>query len=93
MYPHPNKSLLGGVNILRAALTGSNDVSLRPKPIIIASLHLNVLQIPQQYKNLGRQSKDKYEEHHAKLIHELIECDEFDDIATLKVCSTFASIA
>ena len=42
-------------------------------------------QIPQQYKNLGRQTKDKYDEHHAKLIHELIECDEFDDIATLKV--------
>merc|ERR1711899_180957 len=63
MYPNPNKGLLGGVNILRAALTGSND-------------------IPQQYKNLGRQTKDKYDEHHAKLIHELIECDEFDDIAT-----------
>ena len=30
MYPNPNpnKSLLGGVNILRAALTGSNDVRL-----------------------------------------------------------------
>ena len=28
MYPHPNKALLGGVNILRAALTGSNDVRL-----------------------------------------------------------------
>ena len=54
----------------------------------MASLHLNVLQIPQQYKNLGRQSKDKYEEQHAKLIHELIECDEFDDIATLKVGGT-----
>ena len=65
MYHNPNKGLLGGVNILRAALTGSND-------------------IPQQYKNLGRQAKDKYEEHHAKLINELIECDEFDDIATLK---------
>merc|ERR550532_3422139 len=65
MYPNPNKGLLGGVNILRAALTGSND-------------------IPQQYKNLGRQSKDKYDEQHAKLINELIECDEFDDIATLK---------
>ena len=26
MYPNPNKGLLGGVNILRAALTGSNDV-------------------------------------------------------------------
>jgi len=64
-HPPPHKALLGGVNILRAALTGSND-------------------IPQQYKNLGRQAKDKYEEHHAKLIHELIECDEFDDIATLK---------
>ena len=34
---------------------------------------------------MGRQTKDKYDEHHAKLIHELIECDEFDDIATLKV--------
>ena len=34
---------------------------------------------------MGRQSKDKYDEQHAKLIHELIECDEFDDIATLKV--------
>ena len=44
-----------------------------------------MLQIPQQYKNLGRQSKEKYEEHHAKLINELIECDDFDDIATLKV--------
>lgn len=65
MYPNPNKGLLGGVNILRAALTGSND-------------------IPQQYKNLGRQAKDKYEEHHSKLINELIECDEFNDIATLK---------
>jgi len=66
MYPNPNKGLLGGVNILRAALTGSND-------------------IPQQYKNLGRhQVKDNYDLHHAKLIHELIECDEFDDIATLK---------
>jgi len=65
MYTNPNKGLLGGVNILRAALTGSND-------------------IPQQYKNLGRQSKEKYEEHHAKLINELIECDDFDDIATLK---------
>jgi hypothetical protein len=43
------------------------------------------LQIPQQYKTLGRQSKEKYEEHHTKLINELIECDEFDDIATLKV--------
>jgi len=66
MYPHPNKALLGGVNILRAALTGSND-------------------IPHQYKNLRQnQAKDEYEKHHAKLIHELIECDEFDDIATLK---------
>ena len=27
MYTNPNKGLLGGVNILRAALTGSNDVS------------------------------------------------------------------
>ena len=26
MYTNPNKGLLGGVNILRAALTGSNDV-------------------------------------------------------------------
>lgn len=65
MYTNPNKGLLGGVNILRAALTGSND-------------------IPQQYKNLGRQSKEKYEEHHAKLIDELIKCDDFDDIATLR---------
>ena len=31
MYTNPNKGLLGGVNILRAALTGSNDVIL---PII-----------------------------------------------------------
>ena len=44
------------------------------------------LQIPHQYKNLRQnQAKDEYEKHHAKLIHELIECDEFDDIATLKV--------
>jgi len=33
---------------------------------------------------LGRQSKEKYEEHHAKLIDELIKCDDFDDIATLR---------
>ncbi len=28
MYHNPNKGLLGGVNILRAALTGSNDVRI-----------------------------------------------------------------
>ena len=92
MYPNPNKGLLGGVNILRAALTGSNDVSFY-------SIQYNdeydmvvcfSSQIPQQYKNLGRQSKDKYDEQHAKLIHELIECDEFDDIATLKVINMMA---
>ena len=36
MYPNPNKGLLGGVNILRAALTGSNDV-------IIVFLHSIVM--------------------------------------------------
>ena len=46
----------------------------------------NVLsQIPKQYQNLNRQSKEKYDEHHAKLIEELIACDDFEDIATLKV--------
>ena len=44
------------------------------------------LQIPHQYKKFRpNQAQDEYEKHHAKLIHELIECDEFDDIATLKV--------
>ena len=43
------------------------------------------LQIPKQYQNLNRQSKEKYDEHHAKLIEELIACDDFEDIATLKV--------
>ena len=38
MYPHPNKALLGGVNILRAALTGSNDVRLITD---IARINLN----------------------------------------------------
>ena len=42
-------------------------------------------QIPKQYQNLNRQSKEKYDEHHAKLIEELIACDDFEDIATLKV--------
>jgi hypothetical protein len=64
MY-NPNKGLLGGVGILRAALTGSGD-------------------IPKQYQNLNRQSKEKYDDHHAKLIEELIACDDFEDIATLK---------
>jgi len=44
-----------------------------------------ILQIPKQYQNLNRQSKEKYDEHHAKLIEELIACDDFEDIATLKV--------
>ena len=49
----------------------------------------NVLsQIPKQYQNLNRQSKEKYDEHHAKLIEELIACDDFEDIATLKVRKT-----
>ena len=41
--------------------------------------------MPQQYKNLGRQSKEKFDEFNAKLIEELIACDDFEDIATLKV--------
>ena len=51
-----------------------------------------ILQIPKQYQNLNRQSKEKYDEHHAKLIEELIACDDFEDIATLKVIKMSTSI-
>ena len=44
-------------------------------------------QIPHQYRNLNRHTKEKNEEHHQKLINELIARDEFEDIATLKVSS------
>jgi negative regulator of genetic competence, sporulation and motility len=44
-----------------------------------------LLQIPHQYRNLNRHTKEKNEEQHQKLINELIARDEFEDIATLKV--------
>ena len=46
------------------------------------------VQIPHQYRNLNRLTKEKNEEHHQKLINELIARDEFEDIATLKVLQT-----
>jgi len=55
----------GGINILRAALTGSSE-------------------IPQQYKSLTTKSTKDAQEESFRLINELIACDDFEDIATLK---------
>jgi len=43
------------------------------------------LQIPSQYKSLASKATNDAREGHAKLIDELIACDDFEDIATLKV--------
>ena len=44
-----------------------------------------ILQIPQQYKSLTTKSTKDAQEESFKLINELIACDDFEDIATLKV--------
>ena len=43
------------------------------------------MQIPSQYKSLASKATNDAREGHAKLIDELIACDDFEDIATLKV--------
>ena len=61
---------LNGINILRAALTGSGE-------------------IPQQYRHFNKIAKTVNAPFdHMRLINELIACDEFEDIATLKVKRT-----
>ena len=93
---NPNQGLLnvGIPNILRAALTGSRDVRVLKIETVILSpcfpastVYALILQIPQQYRALGRQGRDRLDEHNQSLIDELIRCDNFEDIATLQVKS------
>jgi hypothetical protein len=44
-----------------------------------------LFQIPRQYKCYTKMLPRESSEDFMKLIHELIACDEFEDIATLKV--------
>lgn len=85
------KQAANGINILRAALTGSPEVR---GPLVTTTTWpqwtemKNSFQIPQQYRSIRKPVL-----HHSlgrnaacySLISELIACDEFEDIATLKV--------
>jgi len=69
------------------AATSFNQPTLSP-----GSNRINILraaltgssEIPSQYKSLASKATNDAREGHAKLIDELIACDDFEDIATLK---------
>ena len=70
---------------------GSRFFSIKPQPLKPQAsqiLFLFILQIPLQYKSLASKTTNDAREGHAKLIDELIACDDFEDIATLKVIMT-----
>ena len=80
--PHP-EGFTSSINILKAVLTGSNEVDLSQKTFDIWNMFTS--QVLPQYRNNDRKiKKEKYDEC-LRLIQELIDCDDFEDISTLRV--------
>ena len=83
--PHPD-TFSSSINILKAVLTGSQEVreisTLNQKYFIDCKNIL--LQVLPQYRNDRKIKKEKYDEC-LRLIQELIDCDDFEDISTLRV--------
>ena len=79
--PHP-EGFTSSINILKAVLTGSNEVDLSQKAFDIWNMFTS--QVLPQYRNNDRKiKKEKYDEC-LRLIQELIDCDDFEDISTLR---------
>ena len=83
--PHP-ENFPSSINILKAVLTGSQEVYWQ------YYYNTNILnlssQVLPQYRTIHQpdraKKKEKYEES-LRLIQELIDCDDFEDISTLRV--------
>ena len=79
--PHP-ETFSSSINILKAVLTGSQEVRNFIKEF--SQFQYFSWQVLPQYRNERKIKKEKYDEC-SRLIQELIDCDDFEDISTLRV--------